>query len=146
MWKIKNHCHIKKKLEPECLDYLKKYFKTHPFRPGTGSNDTGILRMNPVSLRILDVNTSKITTDHCFDTRLTGGKDRAKACKIFDSITSKFSQSGIPWSNCISLSVDSTSTIISCRSSVASRFLQKNPNIFITAILPIYLLAMQVMG
>ena len=137
MWTIKNHCHIKKRLAPECLDYLKNYCKTHPFCPGTGSNDTGILRMNPVSLRILDVKTSKITTDHCFDTRLTGGKDRAKACKIFDSIASKFSESGIPWPNCISLSVDNTSTTISCRNSVASRFLQKNPNIFITTMLPI---------
>ena len=85
--------------------------------------------MNPVSLCILEANTSKITTDHCFDTRLTEGKDRAKACKIFESIAKKFSESDIPWSNCISLSVDNTSTVISCRSSVASCFLPKNPNI-----------------
>ena len=56
---------LNKALPPECLDYLKNHCKTHPFFLGTdGSNDTGILKMNPVSLRILGVNASKITTDH----------------------------------------------------------------------------------
>ena len=42
-----------------------------------------------------------------------------------------FEADEIPWNNCASLSVDNTSAMVGKQNSVASIFLQKNPNIFI---------------
>ena len=44
---------LNKALPSACLDYLKNHCKTHPFCLGTdGSNDTGILKMNPVRVYV----------------------------------------------------------------------------------------------
>ena len=44
---------LNKALLSACLDYLKNHCKTHPFCLGTdGSNDTGILKMNPVRVYV----------------------------------------------------------------------------------------------
>ena len=39
----------------------------------------------------------------------------------------------IPWENCVSLSVDNTNTMIGKNNSIASRFLEKNENVFIAS-------------
>ena len=63
---------------------------------------------------------------------LTGGEDGAKAYRIFEAIENKFTKYDLPWSNCISSSVDNCSTMIGVRNSVASRILNKNPNVYIS--------------
>ena len=47
----------------------------------------------------------------------------------------KFDEFELPWSMCVSLCVDNTNSMIGVRNSVASRFLQKNPEIFISGCL-----------
>ena len=97
-----------------------------------GSNATGVEKMNPVCIHIFDINTSKSISNHFLDICLTGGEDGAKAYKIFDAIENEVTKSDFPWSNCTNLSVDNCSTMIRVRNSTASRFLNKNPNVYIS--------------
>ena len=48
-----------------CHDFIVQHCQNYPYSCGTdGSNDTGIQKMNPVSIRISDANTSKVVTNH----------------------------------------------------------------------------------
>ena len=60
---------------------------------------------------------------------LTEGEDAAKAATIFAVIEESFEADNMPWHNCVSLSVDNTNAMIGVRNSVASRFLNKNPEL-----------------
>ena len=62
---------------------------------------------------------------------LTDGENAGKAYKIFQKIYTIFQSVGIPWQNCASLSVDNTNAMVGKRSSFGSRFLDKNPNVYI---------------
>ena len=62
---------------------------------------------------------------------LTVGENACKAYKIFEKIDSIFLSDGIPWQNCASLSVHNTEAMVGKHNSVGSRFLEKNPNVFI---------------
>ena len=61
---------------------------------------------------------------------LTEGEDAGKALKLFEAIEESFEADEIPWNNCASLSVDNTNAMVGKQNSVASRFLQTNPNIY----------------
>ena len=87
--------------------------------------------MNPVSVRIFDIKNSKTVSEHFFSMCLTEGEDAGKASKLFEAIEESFEADEIPWNNCASLSIDNTNAMVGKQNSVASRFLQKNPNIFI---------------
>lgn len=117
---------------PHCHQSLVEHCQSHPFTLGTdGSNDSGLLKMNPVTIRLFDVKKSKKVTNHFFDICTTTGEDCGKAYAIFDAINSKFDEDSVPWSNAVSLSVDNTNAMIGIRNSVASRCKEKNPSIFI---------------
>ena len=87
--------------------------------------------MKPVSVRIFDIKNSKTVSEHFFSMCLTEGEDAGKASKLFEAIEESFEADEIPWNNCASLSIDNTNAMVGKQNSVASRFLQKNPNIFI---------------
>ena len=87
--------------------------------------------MNPICLKIFDVNRSIKVTSHFFDMCLTSGVDGATAVAIFSVIDEKFGSHEIPWGNCVSLSVDSTNSMVDKKNSSASRFRGKNESIFI---------------
>ena len=100
---------INESFRPDCLNYIVEHCKIHPFSVGTdGSNDTGLQKMNPVCLKIFDVNCSKKMTSHFFDMCLTSGVDGATAAAIFSVIDEKFESHEIPWEDCVSLSVENT--------------------------------------
>jgi hypothetical protein len=118
---------------PHCHKYVVEHCKTHPFSLGIdGSNDTGVEKMNPVTIRIFDVNSSKVVTSQFFDMCITSGEDGGKAAAIFDVMNEKFTEDQIPWINSVSLSVDNTSAMIGRHNSIASRCKNMNPNIFIS--------------
>jgi hypothetical protein len=128
--KTKTFAILNEALAPDCHNYIVEHCKTHAYSVGhDGSNDTGVAKMNPVSIRIFDINRSKVVTDHFFNMCITEGEDCCKAFKIFESIEKCFN---MPWSNCVSLSVDNTNSMVGRHNSVASRFLEKNPATFIT--------------
>ena len=119
-------------IAPKCHQYIVNHCKEHPYNVGTdGSNDTRTEKMNPVSIRIFDINRSKTVTNHFFDMCLTQGEHSAKAYKIFEAIDEKFANESMPWNNCVSLSIDNTNAMIGKNNSVASRCLNKNPCMFV---------------
>ena len=62
---------------------------------------------------------------------LTSGADDSTAEGVYTTIDEVFAKNQISWENCVSLSVDNTYTMIGKNSSIASRFLERNENIFI---------------
>ena len=80
--------------------------KNHPFTVGhDGSNDTGVQKMNPIAVRIFDVNRSKSMSEHSYSMCLNDVENAGKAYNIFEKIDSIFQSDGIPSQNCASLSV-----------------------------------------
>ena len=88
--------------------------------------------MNPVTIRIFDINRSKMVTSHFYDMCVTSGVDGGKAATIFDAMDQKFTKDGMPWLNAISVSVDNTNAMIRRNNSIASRCKTKNQSIFIS--------------
>ena len=72
-----------------------EHCRSHPFSPGAdGTNDTGVSKMNPLSIRITYINnTSRTGTNH-FYMCLTEGVDGAKASSIITSTEEKFTKDG----------------------------------------------------
>ena len=97
-----------------------------------GGSDTGLEKMNPVTIRIFDINRSKQVESHFYDMCTTSGEDCGKAAAIFDVLDEKFQNDSMPWHNAVSLSVDNTNTMIGCNNSIASRCKNENPDIFIS--------------
>lgn len=116
-----------------CHNQVNEFCKLHPYSVGTdGSSDTGTKKMNPVTVRIFDVNRSKVVTNHFLSMCVTSGEDCCKALTIFEAIEKAFNDDLMPWCNCISLSVDNTNAMVGKKNSVASNFLKKNSDIFIS--------------
>lgn len=77
--------------------------------------------MNPVTVRIFDVNRSKQVQSHFYDMCTTSGEDCGKAAAIFNVMDQKFQNDSMPWLNAVSLSVDNTNSMVGCNNSIASR-------------------------
>ena len=123
---------INEAFAPHCREYLIQHCKSHPFSVVTdGSNDTGLEKMNPVCLQIFHVNRSKKVISHFLNMRFTSGKNASAAACIFDKINEKYTECGLPWENCVSLSIDNTNAMIGRKNSITSRFKQKSESCFI---------------
>ena len=97
---------ITKAFQPYYHKQIIDYCKNHPFTVGhDGSNDTGVQKMNPIAVRIFDINRSKSISEHFYSMRLNDVENAGKAYKIFEKIDSIFQSDGIPSQNCASLSV-----------------------------------------
>ena len=95
-----------------------------------GSNDTGVLKMFPVTVRIVDTNHQRIFTKF-FDMNLMEGWDVSTVAEMFSSIDKLFIKHGISWDLVADLRVDNTDTNIGEHNSLKSRASEKNHNIFI---------------
>ena len=87
--------------------------------------------MNPIAVRIFDINRSKTVSEHFYSMCLTDGENAGKAHNIFEKIDSIIQSDGILWQNCANLSVNNTNAMMGNCNSVGSRFLEKNLNVFI---------------
>ena len=126
---------INKSFAPHCVEYVVEHCKASAHSVGTdGSNDTGLEKMNSICVKIFDVKRSKTVTNHFLDMCLTSCTDCSTAEGIFTAIDEPFEKNKIPWENCVSLCVDNTNTMIGKNNSIASRFLEKNENVFIVSI------------
>ena len=94
-----------------------------------GSNDTGLEKMNPVTVRLFDVNRNKIVTQF-LDMCLTKGPDAGTAEAIFQKLDGCLTKYSIPWKNCKGFSVDNTNVNIGKTNSLKSRVLNKNNHVF----------------
>ena len=107
---------------------LVERMKATPFSVATdGSNNTGLEKMNPVTIKIFYVNQHKIR--HRFlDMGTTQG---GTANEIFQKMNSVFTTSSISWQQCIGLSVDNTAVNMGIRNSIKTRVLRENSSAYI---------------
>ena len=65
-----------------------------------GSTDTGLEKLNPLTVRIYD-NSTKMVTTQLLDMCTTMGRDCGTASTIYSKINSVITHLNIPWSNCV---------------------------------------------
>lgn len=91
-----------------------------------GSNDNGLLKMNPLTVRIFDVNLGKVKTsllDMCVS---KGGT----AEELFSAIDNCMSSFAIRWENCVAVGVDNTSVNLGKNNSIKTRVQEKNTSVY----------------
>ena len=90
-----------------------------------GSNDTDLEKMNPLRVKLYDVNTSRVVTNF-IDMFCTSGPTGEQASSILNKIDEVLQNHDVPWGNCVGFSVDSTSKNLGKRLLIKTRVLQKN--------------------
>ena len=77
-------------------------------------------KMNPLTVRVYDSDTKKVV--HRFlDMCPTSGPNCSTADAIFQKMEEALQKHAIPWTNCVSLSVDNAPVNTGARNSIASR-------------------------
>ena len=94
------------------------------------SNDQGLEKMFPITVKIFDVNYSRIMTKF-FDMNMLKGQDASTAKIIFDSVDEQFNKYNILWDHCIGIGLDNTNANIGEHNSIKSRARQKNKNVVV---------------
>uniref|UniRef100_H3BG61 HAT C-terminal dimerisation domain-containing protein n=1 Tax=Latimeria chalumnae TaxID=7897 RepID=H3BG61_LATCH len=127
--KTKTTCIPNGALKPYFLEETMKHLQKEPFFLSTeGSNDTEIQKVNPITVKLFDVN----DIHHQFlDMGITVRRHSATAEVIFQGIDHCFQQYNIPWYNCVSFSLDNTSVNMSKHNSLMSRAKEKKKGIYI---------------
>ena len=128
--RTKTMCVLNKALQPHFESVLIAQMKEGAFSLAIdGSNDSGLQKMNPVTVRVFDPNTGHVGT-RLLDMCLTAGTGSATAASIFTAMDNALESREIPWTNCISLSVDNTSVNMGKHNSIRSRAVTKNSSIY----------------
>ena len=123
----KTTCLVDGSLAPHFKSALVNTMKIQPFSVAVdGSNDTGLEKMNPMTVRLYDINQGIIVT-RFLDMCLTKGTESATAASIFKDV---LQENGISQSNCVGVSVDNTSVNLGKRNSIMTRVLQNNPAVY----------------
>ena len=100
--RTKASCILNGAICPDLKQSLVEEMKTFVFSLSTdGSNDQNLEKMNPLTVRIFDINQHKVVTKF-FDMCLSKS---ATAVGIFSSIDNAMAPSNIPWDNCVALLV-----------------------------------------
>ena len=128
--KTKAMCMLNLAIAPALKKDLVENMKVHPFSVSIdGSNDNALDKMNPMTIRIYDVNHSKIVVqflDMCTSTSAT-----AEAIYgVMNETLTKLLESTNPWTTCTSVGVDNTSVNIGTRNSLKTRIVQRNSAIY----------------
>lgn len=128
--RTKTACILNYAVAPELKRTLVSAMQLQPYSLSTdASSDTGLSKMNPLTVRIYDINRNVITQQF-LDLCLTTGEDAGKAKSIFDKIDDTLKELNIPWDHCTSFGVDNTNTNIGARNSLKTRVLEKNPAVY----------------
>ena len=92
-----------------------------------GSNNSGIERMNPLTVKIFDTNRGVVSTqflDMCMSSEST-------AAGIFAKIQGVFDTHNIMRSKYAGVGLDNTSANIDCRNSTKTRIVKENPAAYV---------------
>ena len=128
--RTKTSCIINMALRPHFEESLVSYMRGNPFSLAIdGSNDNGLKKMNPVTVRIFDPDQGHVST-RFLDMCLTSGTGSATAASIFEAMDGALQSREIPWGNCVGISVDNTSVNMGKHNSILTRATQKNKSIY----------------
>ncbi|XP_058881945.1 uncharacterized protein LOC117403636 [Acipenser ruthenus] len=127
--RTKTTCIINRAIAPYLHDELVKKMRNRPYTLSTdGSNDTGREKMNPLTVKLFDVD----RVEHMFlDMCITTGTNAATAETIFEKMDSVLKKDNIPWQNCVGLSVDNANVNMGVCNSIKSRILSINPTVYV---------------
>lgn len=119
--RTKTACLINGAIAPFYQKVLVENMKNEPFALSIdGSSDTGVEKMNPLTIRIFDINRGVVSTqflDMCMSSSST-------AEGIYGVMNDVLAKHDISWTNCIGLGLDNTSVNMGCRNSIKTRILQ----------------------
>ena len=119
--KTKTTCIVNGALKPHFRSQLVSHMKSKPFSLAIdGSNDSGLLKMNPLTVRIFSV--EGISTQ-LLDMCMTRG---GTAENLFGKMDETLQRFAISWSKCISVGVDNTSVNLGKRKSIMTKVKEKN--------------------
>jgi len=90
-----------------------------------GSNDTGVEKLNPLTVKIFDINRRQVVT-HLLDMCTTTGRECGTSLAIFSKIDSVLERFDIPWNHCVGFGVDNTSVNLGLRNSIMTHVKEKN--------------------
>lgn len=97
--------------------------KLSPYSLATdGSNDNGLEKMNPLTVRIYDVNHGKVSIRFLVMCLSSGGSAEELLTAIDDCLMFHH----IPWENCVGFGVDNTNVNMGKRNSVMTHVKEKN--------------------
>ena len=123
-------CMLNEAVAPMLINNLFSSMRSHPFSICIeGSNDTGLEKMNPITVRIFDVTSNMVVTRFLDMCTTTGGTAEA----IYNTMNVRLrSLLNCPnlWMLCTSVGVDNTSVNIGVRDSIKTRVLLQNPAIY----------------
>ena len=126
--RTKTACVINGAIAPHFKENLVETMKEYPFSVSVdGSSDTGVEKMNPMTIRIFDINRGSVTAqflDMCMSSSST-------AQGIFTRMNEVLQSNAITWKTCVGLGVDNTSANMGCRNSIKTRVQEKNEAIYI---------------
>ena len=94
-----------------------------------GSNDTGIEKLNPLTVRKYDDNERQVIT-LLLDMCTTSGRDCGTADVISQKINLVMDQYDIPWGHCIGFGVDNTSVNLGVHKSIMTHVKTKNDSCY----------------
>ena len=125
----KTSCILNRAIAPDLQSTSIEQMKTSCYSIATDeSNDQGLQKMNPITVRIFGINQHKVVTkfyDMCPSTSST-------AVGIFTAINTAMMKNNITWNNCVSLAVDHTSVNVGRNNSVIAEAREKNEHIILT--------------
>ncbi|CAM4573185.1 unnamed protein product [Leuciscus chuanchicus] len=125
----KTTCIINEAVAPHFKKELVMKMRENPFTLVTdASNDTGLEKMNPLTVRIFDSNK---VVHRFFDMCTTSGRSCGTAEVIYKKINDTLQESNIPWRNCVGLSIDNAPLNTGANNSFAARMLRENGSIYI---------------
>ena len=125
--KTKTSCILNGAVAPLLKNELISTMQNAPFSLCIdGSSDTDLQKMNPITVQIFDLKTSKVGI-RFLDMCTTTGTGAATAEVIFEKMDSVMGLHNIPWFNCVGVGVDSTSVNIGRHNSIMTRVQSINP-------------------
>lgn len=128
--RTKTTCILNGAIAPEFKAELIAIMQQAPYSLSVdGSNDTGLGKLNPLTVRIYDDKRQKVDM-RFLDMCTTTGKDAATAEAIFEKMNAILSAHAIPWEYCVGIGVDNTSVNIVRHNSIMTRVHTINPSAY----------------